>query len=114
MISAKMTQKIVTGIPVRLVAEGLRRATFLENPAADAPRLDSSRTRPSGKVTPQPLALSRRDGDADAFDNQICLPPLTAPAAEGTSRQPRAPVFCHHCKARRLPNGRDCQMGLRA
>jgi hypothetical protein len=114
MISAKMTQKIVTGLPVRLVAEGLRCAVFLENPAADATRLDSGRTRPSGQVTSQPLALSRRDGDADAFDNQICLPLLTVRTAEGVSRQPRAPVFCRHSEARRLPNERGCGVPLRA
>jgi hypothetical protein len=68
---------------MRLVTEGLRGAVFLENPATDATGLNSGRTRPSGKVSPQPLTLSRRDGDTDAFNNQFCLPPLTARAAEG-------------------------------
>jgi hypothetical protein len=67
---------------MRLVAEGLRGAIFLENPAADATRLNSSRTRPSCKVPPQPFALSRRDGNTDAFNNQICLPLLTVRLAE--------------------------------
>jgi len=86
MIGPKVAEQILAGFPMGLIAKGLGITIFLEDSAADATRLHPSRPRPSSKVSPQPLVLCRRYGNADAFNNQIWLPLLTIPAPGTVNR----------------------------
>jgi hypothetical protein len=79
MLCAKVAQQVVLGLPLCLIAKGLRIAALLKNPATDTAGLYRGRAGPGHKGPAQLFGFCRRYHDAYSLEDQVFSPRHSGP-----------------------------------